>query len=72
MEGSSGKEKEIMDFMRKNQNNGIWFPGINDCHNAVQDAVENSGLTYPGTPGGRLGSFSPDQIPGGSEPIIAP
>ena len=44
-----------MDFMRNNQNNGMWFPGINDCHNAVQNAVENSGLKYPGAPGGRFG-----------------
>ena len=56
VEGSKGKEQEIMDFMRENQNNGIWFPGINDCHNAVQDAVENFGLKYPGAPGGRLGA----------------
>jgi hypothetical protein len=55
VKGSEGKEKEIMDFMRKNQNNGIWFPFLNDCHNAVQDAVENAGLKYPGAPGGRFG-----------------
>jgi RHS repeat-associated protein len=56
VKGSKGKEKDIMDFMRANQNNGMWFPFVNDCHNAVQDAVENSGLTYPGAPGGRLGA----------------
>jgi len=55
VEGSKGKEKDIMDFMRENQNNGMWFPFVNDCHNAIQDAVENSGLTYPGAPGGRFG-----------------
>lgn len=55
VEGSKDKEQEIMDFMWHNQNNGIWFPWINDCHNAVQDAVENSGLNYPGAPGGRFG-----------------
>jgi uncharacterized protein RhaS with RHS repeats len=56
VEGSKDKEKEIMDFMRQNQNNGMWFPFANDCHNAVQDAVENAGLKYPGAPGGRFGA----------------
>lgn len=55
VEGSKGKEKDIMDFLSKNKDNGIWFPFINDCHNAVQDAVENAGLKYPGAPGGRYG-----------------
>jgi RHS repeat-associated protein len=35
VENSAGKEEKIMDFMRRNQNNGIWFPVVNDCHNAV-------------------------------------
>jgi hypothetical protein len=56
VEGSEGREKEIMDFMRENQNNGIWFPVVNDCHTAIKDAVENSGLKYPGAPGGRIGA----------------
>jgi RHS repeat-associated protein len=56
VKGSEGKEKDIMDFMRDNQNNGIWFPFANDCHNAIQDAVENAGLQYPGAPGGRFGA----------------
>ncbi len=55
VEGSKGKEKEIMDFMRENQNNGVWVPFVNDCHNAVQDAVESAGLKFPGAPGGRFG-----------------
>ncbi len=55
VEGSKGKEQDIMDFMRQNQNNGMWIPLVNDCHNAVQDAVENTGLEYPGAPGGRFG-----------------
>ncbi|WP_319002970.1 RHS repeat-associated core domain-containing protein [Desulfurispirillum indicum] len=57
VEGSVGKEEEIMRFMRQNQNNGLWFPFINDCHNAVQDAVLNFELIYPGAPGGRLGAI---------------
>ena len=69
VEGSKGKEKEIMDFMKKNENNGVWTPGLNDCHNAVKDAVENSGLEYPGAPGGRLGS--PEHPPKVSAPKIS-
>lgn len=53
--GSKGKEKKIMDFLRKNQNNGVWMPFVNDCHNAVQDAVQKNGLLYPSAPGGRFG-----------------
>jgi RHS repeat-associated protein len=61
VEGSEGMEDEIMDFMRQNQNNGVWFPGVNDCHSAVSDAVQHSGLEYPGAPGGRIG-----EIPSGN------
>ncbi|NVJ48902.1 MAG: RHS repeat protein [Gammaproteobacteria bacterium] len=57
VKNSKGKEKAIMDFMNANKNNGIWTPYFNDCHNAVQDAVESEGLVYPGAPGGRLGSI---------------
>ncbi len=53
--GSSSKEDEIMNYLNENKNNGIWFPIVNDCHNAVMDAVRNVGLKYPGAPGGRLG-----------------
>ena len=55
VEGSKGKEKEIMDFLAKNKNNGVWIPMLNDCHNAVKDAVKNSDVSYPGAPGGRFG-----------------
>lgn len=58
VENSTGKEDEIMDFLRKNADNGLWAPRFNDCHNAAQDAVESQGLVYPGAPGGRLGRFS--------------
>jgi uncharacterized protein RhaS with RHS repeats len=55
VEGSKGIENEIMDFMRENQDDGMWFPFVNDCHNAVQEAVENADMEYPGAPGGRFG-----------------
>ena len=52
---SEGIEDKIFNHCNKNANNGVWVPGINDCHNAAQDSVEQSGLKYPGAPGGRLG-----------------
>lgn len=55
VKGSKGKEKDIMNYMRENQNNGIWFPFANDCHNAIDDAIKNSGLKNSGAPGGRFG-----------------
>ncbi len=61
VEGSKGREDEIMDYLRENADNGIWIPFINDCHNAVQDAVEASGLHYPGAPGGRFGKIENEQ-----------
>jgi RHS repeat-associated protein len=56
VENSAGRETQVMDYMRRNANNGIWSPFLNDCHNAVNDALGNAGLTNPGAPGGRLGS----------------
>ena len=55
IDGSEGKEKQIMNYMRKNQNDGIWFPWLNDCHEAIDDTVEHFGLENPGAPGGRFG-----------------
>ena len=52
---SEGREDKILNHCKKNANNGVWIPGINDCHNAAQDSVEESGLKYPGAPGGRFG-----------------
>lgn len=52
---SEGKEKKILNHCRNNANNGVWVPGINDCHNAAQESVEESDLKYPGAPGGRFG-----------------
>ena len=56
VEGSDGKEKQIMDFMRGNQNAFVWIPGMNDCHNGVERAIGANGLRTPGVPGGRLGN----------------
>jgi len=53
---SEGKEDEVMQHCQENANNGVWVPFFNDCHNAVKDSVENSGLVNPDVPGGRLGA----------------
>ena len=65
VEGSAGKEADMMNFMRENADNGMWFPCINDCHNAVKDAVGSQNLAYPGAPGGRVG-----RIPGSGQPSV--
>ncbi|MBN2133804.1 MAG: SMP-30/gluconolactonase/LRE family protein [Sedimentisphaerales bacterium] len=54
VEGSEGKEKDIMDWMRENANTGPWIPWYNDCHKKAQEAIEGQGLGYPGAPGGRF------------------
>ncbi|MDR2080832.1 MAG: hypothetical protein LBP54_02950 [Campylobacteraceae bacterium] len=58
VQGSNGKEKQIMDYMKKFQNSGPWIPGIHDCHNAAQRGVESVGLKYPGALGGRFGNLN--------------
>jgi RHS repeat-associated protein len=54
VEGSSGKEQQIMDYLKFIGDKGMWFPGINDCHNKAKRAVKSQGLQYPGAPGGRF------------------
>ncbi|WP_374672911.1 RHS repeat-associated core domain-containing protein [Ideonella sp.] len=56
VEGSEGKEKQVMDFMQRNQNAFIWIPFMNDCHSAASRALGANGLPNPGAPGGRLGT----------------
>jgi RHS repeat-associated protein len=53
--GSDGKEDDVMKCCNRDANNGVWTPGINDCHNAANDCIEESGLKTPGAPGGRVG-----------------
>jgi hypothetical protein len=54
--GSEGREYDLMKYCRDHANDGMWFPGVNDCHNATEETVESNGLEYPEAPGGRLGS----------------
>jgi RHS repeat-associated protein len=64
--GSPGKEDEIMNCCRASANSGVWFPWVNDCHNAADKCIRKSGLSNPGAPGGRTGecdSCQPKQYP---------
>jgi RHS repeat-associated protein len=64
--GSPGKEDDIMNCCRASANSGVWFPWVNDCHNAADKCIRKSGLKNPGAPGGRTGecdSCQPRQYP---------
>ena len=65
VQDSEGKERAVMDYMKKYGNWGTWLPVVNDCHSAVARALDANGLQNPGAPGGRLGP-----LPGA--PISAP
>jgi RHS repeat-associated protein len=47
VEGSEGKEDDVMSCCNKNANNGPWIPGVHDCHNAADNCLEKNGLTPP-------------------------
>ncbi|OIO30994.1 MAG: hypothetical protein COS28_01985 [Nitrospirae bacterium CG02_land_8_20_14_3_00_44_33] len=53
--GSDGKENEIMRCCKETANKGIWFPPVNDCHEAADDCIKGAELKNPGVPGGRVG-----------------
>lgn len=59
IEGGDKRAKDLLDLMEKTQNSGMWFPGLNDCHNAVDRVLRDSGVPNPGAPGGRLGRIPP-------------
>ena len=48
--GSEGKESAVMACCEKNANNGVWTPGVNDCHNTVDDCLGSNGLKAPPHP----------------------
>jgi RHS repeat-associated protein len=52
---SEGKEDQVMNCCKRTANNGMWVPGINDCHNAAEFCLRTSGLPSLAAPGGRLG-----------------
>ena len=44
-----------MKCCRDTADKGVWFPPMNDCHEAINDCMKAAGLKNPGAPGGRLG-----------------
>jgi RHS repeat-associated protein len=50
VDGSDGKEDAIMADCNAHANTGIWFPGINDCHNKARRCLKREGLTPPNNP----------------------
>jgi hypothetical protein len=66
---SEGREADIMNYCKNHANEGQWVPFTNDCHNSTSDSVTNNGLSYPGTPGGRIGDrdYSSSDSPGWME-----
>ena len=64
VQGSSGREDDVMKCCRDTANDGIWAPWANDCFNAAQDCVEGSGLQAPPGSPGRIGPrCDPSQCP---------
>jgi RHS repeat-associated protein len=51
---SDGQEDGVMQCCQQTDF-GVWVPGVNDCHDAANTCLVNSGLTNPGAPGGRFG-----------------
>jgi len=41
---SDGKEDDAKNCCRGKANNGIWFPGLNDCHNPLDKCLEDAGI----------------------------
>ena len=52
---SEGKEDDLMRCCRNGADWGLWFPIINDCHEALTDCVRSIGVRRTRPPGGRLG-----------------
>lgn len=50
--GSEGLEKEIMEecYSMEDDIPGIYFPGVNDCHDVADDSIEAVGLDSPRMP----------------------
>lgn len=65
---SEGKEDEVMDFMEEHANDGTWVPYVNDCHNAVADALDAAGLPETPSPNGRFGRSDAEESSSSASP----
>ena len=50
-------ESDVMNYMRDTRNSGLYFPGLRDCHSAIDRTLSNFDLENPGAPGGRIGTI---------------
>jgi len=55
---SDGREKEFTDHLDATANEGPWIPVANDCHQAIDESLDATGLPDTEAPGGRLGEPS--------------
>jgi YD repeat-containing protein len=51
---------DVIGLASRTADGGLWFPGLNDCHSALDDCVQKvkqkrSPMENPGAPGGRVG-----------------
>ena len=62
VDGTDGMEQQLMNSCMETANEGLmWFPGINDCHEALDDCLAEAGVENPGAPGGRVGDIPAEE-----------
>jgi len=42
---SNGKEADAIKCCRDKANKGVWFPGLNDCHNPLDKCLKDAGIS---------------------------
>ena len=50
VDGSSGKEADVMSCCHGRANSGAYFPGVRDCHTSAGDCLGQNGLPHPEIP----------------------
>jgi hypothetical protein len=55
IDGSDGKEDEIMKCCMDTAGSGYLIPYLDDCHQDANYCIRRAGLINPGVPGGRIG-----------------
>jgi RHS repeat-associated protein len=54
--GSDGREDDVLKCCDKTRNQGVFFPGVNDCHTSIQRCLQDNKLPLTAAPGGRWGA----------------
>lgn len=55
-------ERQFIEFLASpaaGLNDGMFIPGLNDCHNSLSRGFKRAGVAYPGSPLGRVGTPQP-------------